>query len=602
MLNVLNPALGISWRLFLVAVWCATGVLIPGCTKSGELPSPQKNEISPESDRTGLSLTADLLPPEGALSDAATEDRRPIPFRDVSVLVGVDYHFANGDSPKKLMPAATSGGCGWIDLDHDSFPDLILPQGGSMELAAPEILDRVFRNSRGEHFEDCSEECLIASLDRCYGSGVSVADFDNDGFSDIYIANVGLDVLYRNLGDGTFQDLTQAAGIVNEKWASSVAFGDLENDGDLDIYVCNYVDYDPQNPIPCLDLDGRPTTCHPRNVDEISNRYFENDGDGTFQEVSNQRSLNASGSKSLGVVIADLDRDRDLDVYVANDTEANHLFLNDGQGHFRENAVGAGVAASGQGHLQASMGVGVGDYDQNGLPDLYVTHFIDDSNTMYRNLGNGAFTDSTRECGLHTPCLAYLAFGTVMDDFDADGWQDLFIANGHIDDLRESTGSPWKMSSQILRYNGRRWTDVSSLSGDYFAEKWLGRGVAAADYNRDGGVDLAVVHQNAQLGLLKNEAALGHWLSLTPIGDTSSRTAIGVEITVTQDAQTWTQQLCGGSSYSSAHQPMVYFGVGESNRPVTLSVHWPSGHEFHADHVKLDRHYLLSEKNGLLEP
>ena len=508
-MNVVSRNLSSAISATLLASTC---LLASGCMDSGtSAPAPVSNDQPTKSKREGLSLTADLQPLDEPRALTPPVNKSPLPFADVAAEVGVLFRFENGDSAKKLMPSATSGGCGWIDIDNDLWPDLVLPQGGSMETEAPELTDQVCRNIGGQHFRDCSEECLIASSDRCYGSGVSVADFDNDGFSDIYISNVGPDVLYRNLGDGTFQDVTNAAGIINTRWASSVAFGDLDNDGDADIYVCNYVDYDPRHPIPCPNADGLPTTCHPKHVDEIANLYFENDGDGTFSEVSSDRKLNAPGSKSLGVVIADLDGDRDLDVYVANDTEANHLFLNDGDGDFRENAIAAGAAASGQGHLQASMGIGVGDYDRNGLPDLYVTHFIDDSNTMYQNLGGGAFTDSTRESGLHQPCLPYLGFGTVMTDFDADGWQDLFVANGHIDDLRELAGSPWKMSSQILRFDGSLWTDVSLTSGDYFAEKWLGRGVAAGDYNRVGAVDVAVVHQNAPLGLLKNEAELGNW-------------------------------------------------------------------------------------------
>ncbi|APZ91370.1 CRTAC1 family protein [Fuerstiella marisgermanici] len=598
MLNFLCRNLLLALNVTLLTLPC---FLASGCVDSGtSAPAPFSNGRPPATKREGLSLTADLQPSDNPHDLPSPVSKPPIPFMDIAADVGVSFRFENGDSPKKLMPSATSGGCGWIDLDHDLWPDLVLPQGGSMETEAPELKDRVFRNIGGQHFRDCSEECLIAASDRCYGSGVSVADFDNDGFSDIYIANVGPDVLYRNLGDGTFQDVTNAAGINNTRWASSVAFGDLDNDGDADLYVCNYVDYDPRHPIPCLNADGLPTTCHPKHVGEIANVYFENDGDGTFSEVSNDRNLNAPGSKSLGVVIADLDRDQDLDVYVANDTEANHLFLNDGLGGFAENAIAAGAAASGQGHLQASMGIGVGDYDRNGLPDLYVTHFIDDSNTMYQNLGRGAFTDSTRESGLHQPCLPYLGFGTVMTDFDADGWQDLFIANGHIDDLRELAGSPWKMSAQILRFDGNLWTDVSRDSGDYFAEKWLGRGVAGGDYNRDGAIDLAVVHQNAPLGLLKNEAKLGNWLSLTPIGDMSSRTGVGLEVTVTQDDQQLIQQLCGGSSYCSAHEAAIYFGLGASGNLVSISARWPSGREFREENVEPNRHYHLSEKHGLL--
>lgn len=520
-----------------------------------------------------------------------------IPFEDVAEKLGLNFIFQNGDSPQKLMPSATSGGCAWSDIDRDGWPDLICPQGGSMDPSTIADSDQVFRNMQGQRFWNCTEATAI--VESGYSHGVAVGDFDNDGFDDLYISNVGPDILHRNLGDGTFQPMPAAAGIVNEAWAASAAFGDLDGDGDLDIFVCNYVDYDPSQPIACLDENGKPTTCHPRDVGESANVCFINNADLTFTESAMASGLLAPGSKSLGVVIADLDGDHDADVYVANDTEANHLFVNDGSGNFIENGVSLGVASSGLGHMQASMGVAFGDYDRNGAPDLYVTHFIDDSNTMYKNLGGGNFTDSTRDCGLHQTTLAFLAFGTVMADLDADGWQDLFIANGHIDDWRERTGAAWHMSAQVLRYHDQHWEDVSANSGTYFQQQWLGRGVASCDFDLDGAVDIAVVHQNANIGLLNNEAEIGNFLHLEFLGAQSNRNAIGVEVKVEQLGEKWVQQLAGGTSYCSSNEQAVYIGVGDSDDPVRLSVKWPSGKSFQAEHVSVNAHYLISEANGL---
>lgn len=577
-------------------------LLSVGCDSSG----------NNDKKRAPVDETQSVLPkPEISLTDGLdsflpTDSASPrhytgIEFTNVAEDLGLKFVFKNGASEERLMPSATSGGCAWADFDHDGWVDVILPQGGRLGSAEPdaEAVDHVFRNIRGKQFQNCTG--VVGLQDVGYSHGVAIGDFDNDGFNDVYIANVGPDVLHRNLGDGTFEVLSLAAGIDNLRWASSVAFGDLNNDGNLDIYVCNYVDYDPLRPTACLSESGMPATCHPKNVGESPNCCFMNNGDLTFTESAESHGLLAPGSKSLGVVIADLDSDHDVDIYVANDTEGNHLFLNNGLGSFTENAVGLGVSASGLGHLQASMGIAFGDFDRNGAPDIYVTHFIDDSNTMYSNLGNGVFTDATRDSGLHQVTLPYLAFGTVMADFDSDGWQDLFVTNGHIDDWRERTGAAWEMPGQVFRYADSQWHDVSADSGAYFKEEWLGRGVAFADYDLDGDLDIAVVHQNANTGLLRNDAAQGNWLQFQLVGNQSNRNGMGVSITVEQAGVEWVQQLAGGASFCSSSEPIVTVGLGASEIPANVSVRWPSGVEFQAKDIKLNKRYILSERSGLLQ-
>lgn len=547
-----------------------------------------------------------LLDDTATVADASLEQSLPsesfpssIRLREVASELGIDFQFDNGQSDRRLMPAATSGGCGWIDFDRDGMWDLFLPQGGDMQAEdwSQQPQDQLYRNHSGKSFINVAEAAGLSHLG--YATGCSVADYDNDGLDDIYVTGVGPDTLWQNMGDGTFRNVTQSAGVSNPHWASSAAWGDLNSDGYCDIYVCNYVDYDPLNPVACIGEDGRPVTCHPRDVDEIRNVCFWNLGDGRFSEVSDEKKLNAPGSKSLGVVLADFDQDQRLDVYVANDTEANHLFLHSDASGFREVALQRGCAVSGLGHLQASMGVAFGDYDRNGFPDLYVTHFIDDSNTMYRNLGKAAFTDSTRDVGLHLPTLPFLGFGTIMADFDRNGWLDLFVANGHIDDWRERTGAPWKMEAQMLTFDGQQWSDVSESTGPYFQKQWLGRGVASCDFDNDGQLDLAILNQAAPVAVLKNESSGGHWICLDFSGVRSNRNGIGVQVELQQADLRFVQQLAGGTSYSSSHQYRLLFGLGQQAQNCTVTVQWPSGLRQTLSDLTVDRTYLVTETQAL---
>ncbi|TWT51856.1 FG-GAP repeat protein [Thalassoglobus neptunius] len=501
----------------------------------------------------------------------------PIFFTDTHEEAGIDFEFDNGDSPEKLMPQSTSGGIGWIDYDRDGWPDLYCVQGGYP--AAPtregEPIDELFRNMQDGTFLSVTEAAMLEDIG--YGHGVVAGDFNNDGFDDLYVSNVGEDAFYFNNGDGTFEEVAAASGMSNPLWATSAGWGDLNQDGNLDLYVCNYVDYDPFHPTSCVGEEGEPWICHPKDVDPIRNVCFINQGDGTFSEELTERGLEADGSKSLGVVIADFNRDGTQDIYVANDTTANHLFVNQGGGKFEEQGLALGCSMSGLGQFQASMGLAFGDFDRNGWQDLYAAHFTTDSNTLYRNLGESGFTDATRETGLHLPTLPFLAFGTVMADFNQDGWQDLFVANGHIDDWRATTGDAWYMPPQMFRFNGSQWIECTETAGPYFQGEYLGRAVASADYDRDGDLDLAVSQQAAPVALLRNDSESGHWLQIELIGTTSNRQGIGSEVILRQGDLKLTSQLPGGTSYCASHQPIILFGLGKNKNSCEIEIKWPSG-------------------------
>lgn len=262
---------------------------------------------------------------------------------------------------------------------------------------------------------------------------------------------------------------------------------------------------------------------------------------------------------------------------------------------FGEQALSLGTAYSGLGDYQASMGVAFGDYDENGFPDLYLTHFTKDSNTLYANHGPSGFEDTTRKTGLHTPTLAYLGFGTVMADFDFNGRQELFIANGHIDDWRSRTGDLWYMPPQLFTFDGERWDECGATAGPYFEGQWLGRAVASADFDNDGDIDLTVVHQNDRAGLLRNESDRGHWLKLQFVGYESNRRGVGVQVRVRQGGRQVVQQLAGGTSYCASHQPALFFGLGDSSDVCEISVRWPGGRREKRTAISVDQTLVLRE-------
>jgi hypothetical protein len=572
--------------------------MLTGCDPAQNAPQGVPAPVPRQS--AGSSETLSLTSGLGQLSSAAGRASSfacRVRFTDVHELAGLNFVFDNGYSPARLMPHSTSGGAGWLDYDGDGWCDLFLPQGGSLtaESWAGQPRDQLFRNVGGTFVAVTGQAGIV---DIGYGHGVAVGDFDGDGFDDIYVTNVGPDVLLRNSGDGTFLDITQQAGIDSPQWGSSAAWGDVDRDGDLDLFVCNYVDYDPKHPIACVDDNGNPSTCNPMQISGIANAFYLNLGDGRFRECAAERGLLADNSKSLGVVIADLTDDGEPDVFVANDTTANHFFVNQGQGRFVECAVARGCALSGLGQYQANMGIGFGDYDRNGLPDLYVTHFTTESNTLYQNLGKAGFTDVTSAVGLHLPTLDYLGFGSVMADFDSNGWQDVIIANGHIDDFRKRSGTMWYMRPQLFCYDGTVWHDCGAGAGDYFQHEWLGRPVASADYDRDGDLDLAIVHQNDPASLLRNDSPRGHWLLLRFIGADCNRRGIGVKVTLTQGDLKLVQQLPGGTSYCSSHEPILHFGLGQSESDCTALVEWPSGRRQAIRQLPVDQTFVIRESDA----
>ena len=510
---------------------------------------------------------------------------------DVHAAAGIDHEYRNGSQGKQLMVEATGGGCGWLDYDGDHHWDLYLNQGGDPTADAnpSQPRDKLYRNLGDGTFLDIAEAAGIAELG--YSQGLAVGDFNGDGFDDLYITNVGPNVLFQNQGDGTFIQVTERAGVVEPRWSTSAAFADLDLDGDLDLYVCNYVDYDPKNPLDCFDMYGQPRICHPRNLAAAPDECYLNQGDGSFLPQAKSRGLFGDGNKGLGVIIADLNNDFYPDVFVANDTEANFLFINQRDATFVESAMLLGCGLDMNGNRQANMGLGIADYDNNGYLDIYVTTYFRESNTLFRNLGPEGFQDVTGLAGLHTPTLNHLGFGAVMQDLNQDGHIDLFITNGHIDPKEVV----YEMTPQLFTFDGDTWLECKHDVGGFFTHRFVGRGVAMADYDNDGKLELAVAHQGSNAALLRCDSPRGNWVKLQFIGQDGNRRGINARASLRYGEKTTMQELCAGTSYCASHQPVLCFGLGEWDEPCSIDVRWPSGRIQTLTDVKVNQTLLIRE-------
>lgn len=498
-------------------------------------------------------------------------------FTECAKALGINHTYDNGASPKALMVESTGGGAGWFDFENDGRIDLMLTQGGipCPSNGNPGKVDVLLRQHPDGSFSDCFD--LAGLRDSGFGHGVACGDFDNDGFDDVFVANAGQSRLFRNLGDGTFIEATSLMSGLRSVWSSTCAWGDPDRDGNLDLYVCNYAIYDPCNPIPCLDKDGIPSICHPRNVEPEPDFFFANNGDGTFRECAAERGLFGPGNKALGVVIADLNEDDWPDIYVANDTTANFVFINDGTGkHFRDESPQLGGAVSATGEPQASMGVGFGDFDNNGLPDLILTHFTGEHDTLYQNLGPQGFFDVSAKTGLRQPTLPKLGFGVVMTDFNADNRMDIFITNGHIDPRYEESEG-YEMTPQLFSFNGKQWKEYQGAGEDFFAVPKVGRGVATSDFDSDGDLDVCVVHHNTPAAILRNDSKCGRILNVRLRGTLSCRSAVGTKVRVQAGDAVWKQELPGGTSYAASHEKLLSFGLGSVQGPLKIEVCWATG-------------------------
>jgi thioredoxin-like negative regulator of GroEL len=560
-------------------------------------------------------------PPDGAsLSDlqadarglVARAKRRGRPeagtarFEDASARSGLAFRFENGDaSPPKQLPTTMAGGVGLLDFDGDGWLDVFVVQGGVFPPRDGQpCSDRLYRNRGDGTFEDVSTPSGVAALPGGYGHGVAVGDIDGDGHPDLFLARWRRYALWRNRGDGRFEDVTEAWGLGGDRdWPTSAAFADFDGDGDLDLYVCHYSVWDEARPPLCRDPRDRDRAIHcpPEGLAARQDRIYRNDG-GRFTDLTEAAGIVVPEGRSLGVVATDLDGDGRVDLFVACDMAANLAFRNLGGFRFEECASLRGLASNADGGYLAGMGVACGDLDGDGRADLAVTNFYGESTRYYRNLGLGQFADHAQPIGLASASRYLLGFGAAFLDADNDGHLDLLTANGHVEDLRPD--APWTMPAQLLLGSGDgRLVDATAKAGPALLAPRLGRGLAAGDLDNDGDVDALILDEAGPLADLRNAGTPSrHWLVLGLEGVASNRDAVGAEVVVEAAGRARHAWRFGGGSYQSAGDPRLHLGLGSAGRADRVEVRWPSGRVDVFRGLEADSGYLLREGAGSAMP
>jgi hypothetical protein len=545
-------------------------------------------------------------------------------FVDVAAEVGLDYTYFNGMTGELQALELIGAGAALFDYDGDGDLDAYLVQGRMMEDADPiekalfpprhplPLSGRLYRNDlvagRPEslHFADVTDESGVGSIATGYGQGVAVGDYDGDGRPDLFLTNFGRDQLLRNGPDGRWTDVTTAAGIDERRWSVAAAFFDADRDGDLDLWVGTYVAYDPTDVPPCYDLTGAIDYCGPGKFKPEPDVFYRNRGDGTFEDATAAVGLAGIVNPALGVAVVDVDGNGWLDLFVANDARPNLLWLADGAGRFHDSAMLAGVALSGAGDAQASMGVAAGDYDGDGAIDLFKTNLVREGSTLYRNLGSGVFADTTQEARLLAPTRPFTSFGCGFFDYDNDGWLDLFQVSGAIQRIPAlvERGDPFPLHqpNQLFHNRGNgTFDDVSGAAGEVFTLSEVSRGTAFGDVDDDGDVDVLVVNTNAPARLLRNEVGSGrHWLGVRLLEGDPPRDAPGAEARLEREgAPPFLRLVRIEGSYASASDPRVVFGLGDSAvTSARVSVKWQDGAAETFDDVPAGQYTTLRRGRG----
>ncbi len=520
-----------------------------------------------------------------------------ISFKDVAPERGLNFVHDHGGTDQKFYIETMGSGCCLLDYDNDNDLDIFFLQGAPLPGWNKKVTlrNQLFRNDAGQ-FIDVTGESGLGDIS--YGVGCAAADYDNDGDTDLYITNFGEDILYRNEGNGTFADVTYISGISNDAWGSSAAFFDADHDGWLDLYVSNYVDYSiDKNPWCGDQRNGERAYCDPDVFTGVPDRFFKNNKDGSFSDISEKSGISQLNGKGLGVVPGDFDSDGDMDIYVANDKVMNHLFINDSAGVFREDALFTGVGFNENGQAEAGMGVDFGDYNRDGFPDLFVTNFSGESNTLYRNDGNGFLTDITFASGLGQPSLAFLGFGTKFADFDLDGWLDLFVINGHvIDNIKIFNPDYSHAQRKQLFLNNREggFTEETNQIGGALLTPTIGRGAAFGDIDNDGDIDVVISNNNGPANLLLNDGSpRNNWIGLQLKGRLYNLDAIGAKITVTSGSGTQWSWVNPGASYLASNDKRLQFGLGSDERADEITIVWPGGGVDRIENVEANHYYLI---------
>jgi hypothetical protein len=543
---------------------------------------------------------------------ASVEKPFPGKFTDVTSALVVHFKYLSSHTPKHYLLETMGGGVALFDYDNDGRLDIFLvngaplqdptPQGSIPQKAGQNYWNRLYHQKPDGTFEDVTEKAGLQGVG--YGMGVAVGDYDNDGNEDLYVTAYGGNKLYHNNGDGTFTDVTEKAGVAGSGWSTSAAWVDLDNDGLLDLVVLRYVQWDFDDLWCGEHKEGYRAYCHPDVFQPISPLVYHNDGNGHFTEVSQKIGLSKPG-KSLGIALADYDRDGHIDIFVANDSMVEFLYHNKGDGTFEETGLLSEVAVDGDGRTYAGMGVDFADYNNDGWPDLIITDLANQRYALYQNNQDSTFTYSSFTSGIARATMPHSGWGVRFLDYDNDGWKDLLIAQGHDLDTVELNypNLRYREPMLLLHNTGKDFVDVSSASGPIFREPWLGRGMAVGDIDNDGCLDAVVSTNDGPVHILHNETPTqNHWLTLKLVGHKSNRDAIGAEVKLVTAKGPQFATVSTAGSYLSSSDKRVHFGLGSESLARSIEIRWPSSILQTLKNVRADQILQVDEPPPGLPP
>lgn len=513
---------------------------------------------------------------------------------------GINWTHVAGKSAKKILPETSGAGCAFLDFDNDGWMDIYLVNSGRSDFYLPPnpLRNALYRNNRDGTFVDVTSKAGVGGGG--YGMGVAAGDYNGDGFADLYVTQYGQNILYRNNGDGTFTDVTEKAGVAAPGWSSSAVWFDYDNDGRLDLFVCQFAEFDPA--LECKDANDIRHYCNPRIYKPRASMLFHNNGDGTFSDISKTTGISEHLGKAWGAVATDVNNDGKMDLFVANDTVSNFLYINRGS-KFEEAGLLADVAYSADGHARSGMGVDSADFDQDGNMDLFVANIDQEIFSLYRNNGDGTFEDLAMPLGIGMPTRWMSGWGLKFLDYDNDGDLDLILANGFPDDLIDQTSSSvkWKEPVLLFHHEGKSFRDVSAESGPVFSKSFPARGLAVGDFDNDGGLDVLISNNDAPPLLLRNNVGkLNRWLGVSLVGRKCNRDAVGARVSYQAGDLKRSRLRVGGGSFLSSHDPRMILGIGRREKINWVEVKWPepSGAVERFSNLPINRYVTLVEGNA----